>query len=99
MSVTASPAPAQSASSPSGSPLGRLLAYARPHRGQVILASTYSVLNKAFDLAPPLLIGAAVDVVVRRKASMLAACPSHHKVFAYGIGCFHVLDLLAGIPI
>lgn len=73
MSVTASPAPAQSASSPSGSPLGRLLAYARPHRGQVILASTYSVLNKAFDLAPPLLIGAAVDVVVRRKASMLAA--------------------------
>lgn len=37
-----------------------------------MIASAYSVLNKAFDLAPPLLIGAAVDVVVRQKDSALA---------------------------
>jgi ATP-binding cassette subfamily B protein len=39
----------------------------------VWLASTCSVLNKLFDLAPPVLIGAAVDVVVRREDSALAA--------------------------
>ncbi len=37
-----------------------------------MLASTFSVLNKTFDLAPPLLIGAAVDVVVQRENSFLA---------------------------
>ena len=52
-------------------PLRRLLRYARPHRRAVILASTYSILNKVFDLAPPLLIGAAVDVVVTPQASLM----------------------------
>jgi ATP-binding cassette subfamily B protein len=37
-----------------------------------VRASACSVLNKVFDLAPPLLIGAAVDVVVRRRQSVLA---------------------------
>lgn len=37
-----------------------------------MLASACSVLNKTFDLAPPLLIGAAVDIVVRREGSLLA---------------------------
>jgi ATP-binding cassette subfamily B protein len=37
-----------------------------------VSATIYSVLNKVFDLAPPLLIGAAVDVVVRRQDSLLA---------------------------
>lgn len=37
-----------------------------------MLAATYSVLNKLFDLAPPALIGAAVDVVVSREDSVLA---------------------------
>ncbi len=50
-------------------PLQRLWRYARPHRRAVVLASLYSVLNKIFDLAPPLLIGAAVDVVVQGEAS------------------------------
>ena len=53
-------------------PLPRLIAYARPHRRQVIFASAFSVLNKVFDLAPPLLIGAAVDVVVERQDSFVA---------------------------
>ncbi len=54
-------------------PLRRLLKHARSHRRRIWLASLCSVLNKTFDLAPPLLIGAAVDVVVAREDSALAA--------------------------
>jgi ATP-binding cassette subfamily B protein len=46
--------------------------YATPFRKQIVLASTFSILNKTFDLAPPLLIGAAVDVVVQQEDSFLA---------------------------
>jgi ATP-binding cassette, subfamily B, bacterial len=53
-------------------PLRRLLAYARPRRRRIALASLCSVMNKLFDLAPPLLIGAAVDVVVNRQDSFVA---------------------------
>lgn len=53
-------------------PLARLLAHAKSHRSRVWLASLCSILNKVFDLAPPLLIGAAVDIVVQREASLLA---------------------------
>jgi len=35
------------------------------------LAATCSVLNKIFDLGPPVLIGAAVDVIVQREDSFL----------------------------
>lgn len=40
-------------------------------------ASTWSVLNKAFDIAPPMLIGAAVDIVVRQEGSVLASFGVH----------------------
>ena len=36
------------------------------------LASACSILNKVFDLGPPVLIGAAVDVIVQRENSFLA---------------------------
>jgi len=36
------------------------------------LATLFSILNKIFDLAPPLLIGAAVDVVVMKEKSVLS---------------------------
>ncbi len=55
-----------------GPALPRLLHALRPHRRQVWLASTCSVLNKLFDLAPPVLIALAVDVVVKRQHSWLA---------------------------
>ena len=54
------------------SPLGRLLSYARHRRSAIAVATTCSVLNKLFDLAPPMLIGAAVDVVVQQEDSFLA---------------------------
>lgn len=53
-------------------PLPRLLAYARPYRGKILFASLFSVLNKVVDLAPPALIGAAVDIVVAQEDSLLA---------------------------
>jgi len=54
-------------------PLRRLLTYAHPHRREVRLAVACSVLNKLFDLAPPALIGAAVDTVVEQEDSLLAS--------------------------
>ena len=55
-----------------GHPLMRLWRYARGHHRQVTLATAFSILNKTFDLAPPLLIGVAVDVVVAQEDSFLA---------------------------
>jgi len=47
----------------------KLFTYARSYRLRIYKASIYSVLNKIFDLAPPLLIGLAVDVVVKGEDS------------------------------
>lgn len=53
-------------------PLTRLWLYARAHHRTIILATLCSILNKLFDLAPPALIGAAVDVVVNQNDSVMA---------------------------
>ncbi|MDJ0976537.1 MAG: ABC transporter ATP-binding protein [Planctomycetota bacterium] len=53
-------------------PLRRLWRYTRPHRGRVWQATSYSILNKLFDLAPPFLIGIGIDVVVEGEESFLA---------------------------
>ncbi|MEG5140093.1 ABC transporter ATP-binding protein [Microcoleus sp. A6-C6] len=53
-------------------PLKRLLKYGRLYRLKIWLASICSLLNKFFDLAPPALIGIAVDVVVKQQDSILA---------------------------
>ncbi len=53
-------------------PLQRLLKYGRRYRLKTWLASICSFLNKLFDLAPPALIGIAVDVVVKQQDSILA---------------------------
>lgn len=54
-------------------PLTRLLKYGRVYRSQIWSAAACSILNKIFDLAPPVLIGAAVDIVVKRQDSLIAA--------------------------
>jgi ATP-binding cassette subfamily B protein len=59
-------------SSKSTHPLTRLLQYAHPYRMQIFQATICSILNKLFDLAPPVLIGAAVDVVVNQQDSFIA---------------------------
>ncbi len=53
-------------------PLLRLWRYATGHRRTIVLATLFSILNKTFDLAPPALIGAAVDVVVNRDDSFIS---------------------------
>jgi len=58
---------------PAQPPLRRLLRTLRPHRRLVRLAALCSVLNKLFDLAPPVLIALAVNVVVQQDTSWLAS--------------------------
>lgn len=53
-------------------PLSRLWQYTGAYHRTVVIATTYSTLNKIFDLAPPILIGVAVDVVVQQQDSFLA---------------------------
>jgi ATP-binding cassette subfamily B protein len=56
----------------SAHPLQRLLDYGQEYRKQILLAIACSILNKLFDLAPPALIGIAVDVVVKQQDSIIA---------------------------
>ena len=44
----------------------------KPFRRNIRLATLFSVLNKLFDLAPPILIGAAVDIVVKGEESLIS---------------------------
>ena len=53
-------------------PLIRLFQHLRPYRSRVWCAASCSVINKIFDLAPPVLIALAVDVVVQQDTSWLA---------------------------
>ena len=54
-------------------PLSRLLRYSHKYRTLIYQAITCSILNKLFDLAPPVLIGTAVDVVVKKEDSIIAS--------------------------
>jgi ATP-binding cassette subfamily B protein len=52
-------------------PLRQLWRHARRHRRKVVFAAVFSVLNKVFDVAPEILIGAAVDVVANDGRSFI----------------------------
>ncbi|NEP43302.1 MAG: ATP-binding cassette domain-containing protein, partial [Okeania sp. SIO2H7] len=54
-------------------PFRRLLKYGRKYRTLIWQATACSVLNKLFDLAPPALIGIAVDIVVQKQDSLIAS--------------------------
>ncbi len=53
-------------------PIRKLFGYAGKYRRDIRRATVYSVLNQFFDILPEVLIGAAVDVVVRGDQSFLA---------------------------
>ncbi|MBF2050110.1 MAG: ABC transporter ATP-binding protein [Leptolyngbya sp. IPPAS B-1204] len=53
-------------------PLLRLLRYAKPYQPQIWGAIACSIFRTLFDLAPPYLIGVAVDVVIEQEGSLLA---------------------------
>jgi ATP-binding cassette, subfamily B, bacterial len=46
--------------------------FAKPHRPKVILATIYETFGKVMDVAPEILIGVAIDVIVEGKQSMFA---------------------------
>jgi ATP-binding cassette subfamily B protein len=53
-------------------PLLRLLRYSKPYRIQVWGAVICSIIRTLLDLAPPYLIGIAIDIMVEQKASTIA---------------------------
>ena len=53
-------------------PIRRLWAYAQGHRRRLVAATIASVINTAADIAPPFLIGIAVDIVVVGEDSLVA---------------------------
>jgi len=55
------------------SPLPRVLSYGKQYKRRAFLASFCSVINKLFDIAPEILIGVALDVVIRRDDSFVAS--------------------------
>ena len=72
-------------------PLRRLITHMSSHRKTVWLASTCSVVNRLFDLAPPVLIGAAVDVVVRGEDSIISSIGIvnvHHQLWFLAVITF-----------
>ncbi|MEQ9561520.1 MAG: ABC transporter ATP-binding protein [Woeseiaceae bacterium] len=61
-----------SAAQTSFTALLRLIRYARGFRKRIVFASICSVMNKLFDVMPEILIGIAIDVVVRQETSFIA---------------------------
>ncbi|MBX3041809.1 MAG: ABC transporter ATP-binding protein [Bdellovibrionaceae bacterium] len=51
----------------------RLFRYSQNHRRDFYWGSLFSFLNKLFDIAPEILIGVAIDVVVNKEKSFLAS--------------------------
>jgi len=54
-------------------PIHYLIAYIKKWKGKAISASLFSALNKIFDIAPEVLIGVAVDLVVKKNDSFVAS--------------------------
>ena len=73
-------------------PLARLLQYGGKYRVTIWQAVICSILNKLFDLAPPAIIGAAVDVVVKQQDSIVARL-GITDIFAQLV----VLSMLSGV--
>ncbi len=73
-------------------PQSRLWQSMASERTQIRRASIFSVLNKMFDLAPPLLIGAAVDVVVREDSliSQLGINDPFHQLIFLAIATIFI---------
>ncbi|MBL1201295.1 MAG: ABC transporter ATP-binding protein [Nostoc sp. ZfuVER08] len=56
----------------STSPLKRLLNYGSQYRLQIWQATLFTIINTILDLAPPWLIGVAVDILVEKQNSFIA---------------------------
>lgn len=84
---------AQSSSNTSFAALGRLIRYARGYRRVIIQATVCSVINKLFDIAPEILIGVAIDVVVNQQDSFVASLgieSAHDQIMVLGVLTFFI---------
>lgn len=63
---------ASNKASNSAHPLQRVLKYGRRYRQQTWQAILFSIINTILDLAPPWLIGTAVDILVKKDDSLIA---------------------------
>ncbi|MDT8880460.1 ABC transporter ATP-binding protein [Halomonas saccharevitans] len=73
--------------------LGRLLRYARGYRRRIIAATLCSILNKLFDIAPEILIGVAIDVVVNQEESFVAGLgftTAEQQILVLGVLTFFI---------
>ena len=61
--------------------MARLFSYLRPERGRLASAITSSVLNKLFDLLPPLLVGWLIDTVTRAPPAWLVRLTGSNEPF------------------
>ncbi|GAA3566763.1 ABC transporter ATP-binding protein [Marinobacter xestospongiae] len=88
------PAPSTGSRAPSSfAALARLLRYARGYRRQIIAATTCSIINKLFDIAPEILIGIAIDVVVNQDTSFVASLgfeTAQQQIIALGALTFFI---------
>jgi ATP-binding cassette subfamily B protein len=69
-------------------PFQRLLKYGDRHQTQINLAIACSIINKLFDLAPPALIGMAVDTVVEKDTSFVSQFGVESVIGQLAIICF-----------
>ncbi|AFZ59623.1 ABC transporter ATP-binding protein [Anabaena cylindrica FACHB-243] len=67
------------------SSLQRLLHYGQKYQGQIYQASTYSVINTILDLAPPWLIGVAVDILVQKQDSFIGKLGIQEVVWQFAL--------------
>jgi len=74
-----------SAAETSFSVLLRLLRYARGFRSRIALATICTIVNKLFDVMPEILIGIAIDVVVRRQDSFVATLGVEDPIWQFGL--------------
>ncbi|PLZ10937.1 ABC transporter ATP-binding protein [Fischerella thermalis] len=71
MTTTSKPPRVSNKRRNSAHPLHRLLDYGSQYRQQIWQATTFSIINTILDLAPPWLIGTAVDILVKQQDSVL----------------------------
>ncbi|GHE20403.1 ABC transporter ATP-binding protein [Halomonas urumqiensis] len=73
--------------------LKRLLRYARGYRRRIIAATVCSIINKLFDIAPEILIGVAIDVVVNQERSFVARAgfeSAQEQIFVLAVLTFFI---------
>jgi len=70
-----------------------VLSYGKGFRPQAIWASICSIVNKLFDIAPEILIGIAIDVVINQEDSFVAylgLVDPKHQLYLLGVLTFFI---------